>query len=150
MRHSCSLGTWPCWQAGGYLHCRPVSLRPGPTHCLRAFLLVFCLASHATLCEGRFEADVAAMQRDSSTYCDEPEEVDEFEAWLAGFDLAVRKPDVDHLIAENTFMSELQVSAYAAPSGTCSCTGTATAAPAAAARAAGWGAQMMGLDAAPH
>jgi len=24
------------------------------------------------------------MQRDSSTYCDEPEETEEFEAWLAG------------------------------------------------------------------
>jgi hypothetical protein len=58
---------------------------------------------------GRFEADVAAMQRDSSTYCDEPEDCEEFEAWLAGFDLAARKPDVDRLIAENTFMSELQV-----------------------------------------
>ncbi|KAI7842825.1 hypothetical protein COHA_003571 [Chlorella ohadii] len=56
----------------------------------------------------RFEADVAAMQRDSSTYCDEPEDTEEFEAWLAGFDLADRKPDIDQLIAENTFMSELQ------------------------------------------
>lgn len=56
----------------------------------------------------RFEADVAAMQRDSTTYCDEPEDVEDFEAWLAGFDLVARKPDVDSLIAENTFMSELQ------------------------------------------
>ncbi|PRW60920.1 BSD domain-containing 1 [Chlorella sorokiniana] len=56
----------------------------------------------------RFDADVAAMQRDSSTYCDEPEDVEEFEAWLASFDLADRKPDIDHLIAENTFMAELQ------------------------------------------
>lgn len=49
------------------------------------------------------------MQRDSSTYCDEPEDGEDFEAWLAGFDLAARRPDVERLIAENTFMSELQV-----------------------------------------
>ncbi|KAL4452621.1 hypothetical protein ABPG75_008283 [Micractinium tetrahymenae] len=56
----------------------------------------------------RFDADVAAMQRDSSTYCDEPEDEEDFAAWLAGFDLAARRPDIDRLIAENTFMSELQ------------------------------------------
>ena len=49
------------------------------------------------------------MQRDSGTYCDEPEDVADFEAWLAQFDLVARKPDIDRLIAENTFMSELQV-----------------------------------------
>lgn len=57
----------------------------------------------------RFDASVAAMQRDSSTYCDEPEDEEDFAAWLDGFDLAGRKPDIDRLIAENTFMSELQV-----------------------------------------
>ena len=57
----------------------------------------------------RFDADVAAMQRDSSTYCDEPEDGDDYRAWLAGFDLAAHRPDVERLIAENTFMSELQV-----------------------------------------
>jgi hypothetical protein len=49
------------------------------------------------------------MQRDSSTYCDEPEDGGDYEAWLAGFDLAARRPDVERLIADNTFMSELQV-----------------------------------------
>lgn len=57
----------------------------------------------------RFEADVNAMQRDSSTYCDEPEDEDDYVAWLASFDLEVRRPDVDALIASNTFMAELQV-----------------------------------------
>lgn len=56
----------------------------------------------------RFEADVNAMQRDSSTYCDEPEDEDDYVAWLASFDLEVRRPDVDALIASNTFMAELQ------------------------------------------
>jgi hypothetical protein len=30
----------------------------------------------------RLEAEVSAMQRDSSTYCDEPEDADDFGAWL--------------------------------------------------------------------
>lgn len=56
----------------------------------------------------RFDADVAAMQRDSSTYCDEPEDGEAFTAWAATFDLPARKPDVAKLLSENTFMSELQ------------------------------------------
>lgn len=57
----------------------------------------------------RFDADVSVMQRDSSTYCDEPEDAEEFAAWQATFDLAERQRDIDRLIAENTFMRELQV-----------------------------------------
>ena len=49
------------------------------------------------------------MQRDSGTYCDEPEDGEGCEAWLEGFDLAARRPDIEALIAGNTFMSELQV-----------------------------------------
>ena len=30
----------------------------------------------------RLEAEVAAMQRDSGTYCDEPPDTDAYEAWL--------------------------------------------------------------------
>lgn len=51
------------------------------------------------------------MQRDSSTYCDEPEDEEDYAAWLATFDLAARRPDIDALIASNTFMAELQVGA---------------------------------------
>jgi len=56
----------------------------------------------------RFDADVAAMQRDSSTYCDEPDDREDFETWVAGFDLPSRKPDIAKILSENTFMSELQ------------------------------------------
>jgi hypothetical protein len=49
------------------------------------------------------------MQRDSGTYCDEPEDGEGYEAWLEGFDLAACRPDIEALIAGNTFMSELQV-----------------------------------------
>ncbi|GAB4814735.1 hypothetical protein N2152v2_001781 [Parachlorella kessleri] len=56
----------------------------------------------------RFEADVSAMQRDSSTYCDEPEDEDDYAAWLETFKLEAKKPDIEALIAGNTFMAELQ------------------------------------------
>ena len=56
----------------------------------------------------RLDADVAAMQRDSSTYCDEPEDEEEFAVWCNSFDLPGMKPDIAKLLSENTFMSELQ------------------------------------------
>lgn len=56
----------------------------------------------------RFEADVAAMQRDSSTYCDEPEDGGDFSRWLETFHLEAAKPEIARLLSENMFMSELQ------------------------------------------
>jgi hypothetical protein len=56
----------------------------------------------------RFDADVASMQRDSSTYCDEPDDAEDFEAWNATFNLPGAKPDIAKFLSENTFMSELQ------------------------------------------
>jgi hypothetical protein len=40
---------------------------------------------------------VAAMQRDSSTYCDEPADAEEFAAWRQRFDLAAAKPVVKRI-----------------------------------------------------
>ena len=48
------------------------------------------------------------MQRDSSTYCDEPEDRADFDAWLQSFDLQANRPDIDAIIASNAFMAELQ------------------------------------------
>ena len=48
------------------------------------------------------------MQRNSGTYCDEPEDAADYAAWLAGFDLAARKKDIDEIAAGNAFMAELQ------------------------------------------
>lgn len=56
----------------------------------------------------RLDAEVAAMQRNSSTYCDEPEDHADYAAWLAAFDLTARKPEIDTIIADNAFMAELQ------------------------------------------
>ena len=48
------------------------------------------------------------MQRNSGTYCDEPEDAGDYAAWLADFDLAARKADIDEITAGNAFMAELQ------------------------------------------
>lgn len=48
------------------------------------------------------------MQRDSETYCAEPPDQEDFSKWVETFSLPAKKPDVDQIIAENTFMAELQ------------------------------------------
>lgn len=56
----------------------------------------------------RLEADISSMQRDSATYCDEPADNADYQAWRANFDLAGYRPAVEALTQENTFMAELQ------------------------------------------
>ncbi|GAX82674.1 hypothetical protein CEUSTIGMA_g10100.t1 [Chlamydomonas eustigma] len=56
----------------------------------------------------RFEAEVASMQRDSNTYLDEPEDVEDFETWKSRFSISGVKEDIKKLLASNSFMSELQ------------------------------------------
>ena len=56
----------------------------------------------------RLYSEVSAMQRDSSTYCDEPEDQDDYSSWLEGFSLVEKKPTIDSIVLENTFMAELQ------------------------------------------
>eukprot|EP00897_Mesotaenium_endlicherianum_P010019 jgi/Mesen1/9045/ME000057S08467 len=56
----------------------------------------------------RYEAQVSAMQRDSSTYCDEPEDEDEYAKWGADFKLDEKKADIDNILKDNAFMQELQ------------------------------------------
>ncbi|CAI6001180.1 unnamed protein product [Closterium sp. NIES-64] len=51
---------------------------------------------------------VSAMQRDSSTYCDEPEDTDDFAKWVESFDLKNREADVEAVLKDNAFMQELQ------------------------------------------
>lgn len=55
----------------------------------------------------RIEAQIRAIQHDSSTYCEEPEDVEDFKAWQSTFDLRGNKQDVDSLLEENTFLQEL-------------------------------------------
>jgi hypothetical protein len=51
---------------------------------------------------------VAAMQRDSSTYCDEPEDAAEYAAWRSSsFSMDKVQPEVDKIMA-----GECQKSAF--------------------------------------
>lgn len=56
----------------------------------------------------RLESDITAMQRDSSTYCDQPEDTEQFEQWLQDFDLKTMKKEIGSIIGSNAFMAELQ------------------------------------------
>ncbi|CAL8468843.1 g8384 [Coccomyxa elongata] len=78
--------------------------RPGAAHRSTARFA----ASGGSAKYSRLDAEVSAMQRNSSTYCDEPADAADYAAWLAGFDLAARKPDIDAIVADNAFMAELQ------------------------------------------
>ncbi|GMH41568.1 hypothetical protein BSKO_09478 [Bryopsis sp. KO-2023] len=64
--------------------------------------------SLSTMKYSRFESEVSAMQRDSGTYCDEPENEEEFAEWKDEFDLVGQKSDIEELIKGNAFMAELQ------------------------------------------
>ncbi|UPQ98190.1 BSD domain-containing protein [Chloropicon primus] len=58
--------------------------------------------------EKRYNEKVSAMQRDSSTYCDEPEDFLYFETWGSHFDLKDYKAQVEETLKGNAFMLELQ------------------------------------------
>lgn len=65
-------------------------------------------SSLSTMKYSRFESEVSAMQRDSGTYCDEPDNEQEFAEWKDRFDLVGQKADIEELIKGNAFMAELQ------------------------------------------
>ncbi|KAF5731505.1 putative synapse-associated protein [Tripterygium wilfordii] len=52
----------------------------------------------------RFDAQVRAIQGDVSTYCDEPEDLDEYNKWKLGFDLKEKSEDMESLFEENGAM----------------------------------------------
>eukprot|EP00899_Mesostigma_viride_P011955 jgi/Mesvir1/20760/Mv12766-RA.1 len=56
----------------------------------------------------RFDAQVLAMQRDSATYCDEPEDAEDYGAWQATFKLEDKEEDIRAVVDGNAFMQELQ------------------------------------------
>lgn len=56
------------------------------------------------------EAAVTAMQRDSTTFCDDPDDTVAYESYCASFNLAAKKEDIEELLSGNTFMAELHAS----------------------------------------
>jgi hypothetical protein len=49
------------------------------------------------------------MQHDSSTYCDEPHDSEDFQSWLSTFNMDNAQPSIDKALSENAFLAELQV-----------------------------------------
>ncbi|GER24794.1 BSD domain-containing protein [Striga asiatica] len=48
-----------------------------------------------------FEAQLGAIQSDPATFCEDPEDVEEYVKWRSGFDLEKNKDEIDGLVAEN-------------------------------------------------
>eukprot|EP00236_Picocystis_salinarum_P005575 CAMPEP_0113926320 /NCGR_PEP_ID=MMETSP1159-20121227/3693_1 /TAXON_ID=88271 /ORGANISM="Picocystis salinarum" /LENGTH=382 /DNA_ID=CAMNT_0000926707 /DNA_START=11 /DNA_END=1159 /DNA_ORIENTATION=- /assembly_acc=CAM_ASM_000767 len=65
-------------------------------------------SSSGTVADEEFQQRVEAMQRDSGTYCDEPEDEEDFQEWLKTFALDERKGEVEEILKSNSFMNELQ------------------------------------------
>ena len=57
--------------------------------------------NNAQLRYSRFEAQVRAFQGDASTYCEEPEDLDDYNKWKLGFVLEEKNDEIDGLIEEN-------------------------------------------------
>ncbi|XP_009356725.2 BSD domain-containing protein 1 [Pyrus x bretschneideri] len=49
----------------------------------------------------RFDAQVRAIQGDASTYCEEPEDLDDYGKWQSGFDLEEKGEEIERLVEEN-------------------------------------------------
>lgn len=55
-----------------------------------------------------FREQVASMQRDCSLYCQDPEDLNEFRDWGSNFEIRLYESQISRILAENTFMHELQ------------------------------------------
>lgn len=63
-------------------YCGEAGVKCQAVHWLRQ---AFCVLRHASKDApkySRLEAEISAMQRNSSTYCDQPEDTDDFSKWL--------------------------------------------------------------------
>lgn len=56
----------------------------------------------------RLNSDIAAMQRNSATYCEEPQDAAGYNAWLQSFETRERTADIEGVRQETPFMVELE------------------------------------------
>ncbi|KAE8685507.1 exosome complex component rrp4-like [Hibiscus syriacus] len=49
----------------------------------------------------RFDAQVRAIQGDTNTYIEEPEDLEDYKKWKSGFDLVDKKEEMERLMGEN-------------------------------------------------
>ncbi|XWS08694.1 hypothetical protein CRYUN_Cryun40dG0023100 [Craigia yunnanensis] len=55
----------------------------------------------------RFEMQIRALQSDKSTYCMEPEDLEDFENWKLGFNLEEKKGEIEDLFNENPVIADI-------------------------------------------
>uniref|UniRef100_A0A2P2J9Z6 Synapse-associated protein n=1 Tax=Rhizophora mucronata TaxID=61149 RepID=A0A2P2J9Z6_RHIMU len=55
----------------------------------------------------RFDAQVRAIQGDASTYCDDPEDLDDYRKWKSEFALEEKREETECLLQENVAMASL-------------------------------------------
>ncbi|OAY49651.1 BSD domain-containing protein 1 [Manihot esculenta] len=55
----------------------------------------------------RFDAQVRAIQGDASTYCEEPEDLDDYNKWKLGFSLAEKREEFESLLEENAAVESI-------------------------------------------
>ncbi|XP_004290687.1 PREDICTED: uncharacterized protein LOC101299544 isoform 2 [Fragaria vesca subsp. vesca] len=55
----------------------------------------------------RFESQVRAIQGDVSTYCEEPEDAEEYGRWKVGFVLEEKREEIEELLEENGAMESI-------------------------------------------
>ncbi|OMO53792.1 hypothetical protein CCACVL1_28342 [Corchorus capsularis] len=55
----------------------------------------------------RFEMQIRALQSDRSTYCQEPEDLNDFENWKSGFNLEDRKGEIESLFDQNPVIEDI-------------------------------------------
>ncbi|XVE81985.1 hypothetical protein DITRI_Ditri15bG0110700 [Diplodiscus trichospermus] len=55
----------------------------------------------------RFEMQIRALQSDRSTYCMEPEDLEDFENWKLGFNLEEKKGEIEDLFNENPVTADI-------------------------------------------
>ncbi len=74
-------------------------------------LIIFCSSRIGAQASkySQLESEIAAMQRNSATYCEEPAAGPAFDSWLKGFDLDAQTDEIKKITEDNAFMSELQV-----------------------------------------
>ncbi|KAL3644843.1 hypothetical protein CASFOL_010023 [Castilleja foliolosa] len=48
-----------------------------------------------------FDSQLGAIQSDSATFCEDPEDVEEYKKWRLGFELEKNRDEIDDLIGEN-------------------------------------------------
>ncbi|KAG2693584.1 hypothetical protein I3760_08G103300 [Carya illinoinensis] len=55
----------------------------------------------------RFDAQVRAIQSEDGTYCEEPEDLDDYNKWKSGFDFGEKSEEIEGLLEENGAMESI-------------------------------------------